>query len=83
MSETELVRIFGVPTRTFERAGHTFLAYDEQYMVALPPEPVAQPFRGWWLGGGQPAAVERACETTIEIAGGKAVSWSLHGDGCG
>ena len=27
--ETELVRQLGVPTRTFETAGHKFLAYDE------------------------------------------------------
>ena len=44
-SETDLVRAFGVPTRTFDTQGHTFLAYTET-------ESDYSPGFGGFYGGG-------------------------------
>jgi len=85
--ETEIVRLLGVPSRTFEAGGHTFLAYSERRVDSIP----AGPFYGGGFGyfggygyfGGFPATViERSCETTFEVVDGRAIGWSLRGNAC-
>jgi len=85
--EAEVVRQFGVPSRTFEAGGHTFLAYSERRVDSFP----AGPFYGGGFGyfggygyfGGFPAAViERACETTFEVVNARIVNWALRGNAC-
>lgn len=48
-SETDLVRVYGVPTRTFTTDGHTFLAYIQNESSFSPGTPG---FGGWGWGGG-------------------------------
>ncbi len=92
VSETDLVRTLGVPTRTIDADSHHFLAYVERTTDVFPAY-------GWggnyWNGyygtfygppiyGGLPQQViERVCETTFELQGGKVQSFSLRGNACG
>ncbi len=89
-SETDIVRIFGVPTRTYEAGGHRFLAYDQGSVDIVPPLNSWQPWGwgwggpGWGYGGGFPAqVVQRLCETTFEVAGGRVIGFNLRGNACG
>jgi hypothetical protein len=86
-SEAELVRQMGVPTRAFEADGHRFLAYLERRVDVIPGTGPWAPFWGrrWGYYGPDfpPQVVERACETTFEIAGGKVQSFQLRGNACG
>jgi hypothetical protein len=78
VSEADLVRAMGVPTRTFEAGGHRFLAYDQTTQTITPP-----PYP-WGYGAGFPAGVVNyTCETTFEIADGRVISTSLRGNACG
>jgi hypothetical protein len=95
--EAEIVRQLGVPTRTFATEGRTFLAYNEHRIDIIPGTPGFGAFGGFggrggygygarlgYFGGGfPPEVVEYGCETTFEIAGGRAVSFSLRGNSCG
>ncbi|WP_419729779.1 hypothetical protein [Lichenicola sp.] len=54
-SETDLVRSFGVPTRTFSTDGHTFLAYvdnESSYSPGSPGLGWGWGWGGWGWGGG-------------------------------
>ena len=83
--ETEAVRQFGVPTRTYETGGRKFIAYDERTTDLLPSGPFLGGF-GYFgyggFGGFPPQLIERGCETTLEVAGGKVVSWALRCNAC-
>ena len=85
--ETEAVRQLGVPSRAYEAGGRKFLAYDERRTDLIPVSPFIGGFGyfGYGYGGiGLPAqAIERGCETTLEVSGGRVVSWSLRGNACG
>ncbi|MCQ8279043.1 hypothetical protein NFI95_11350 [Acetobacteraceae bacterium KSS8] len=48
-SETDLLRTYGVPTRTFSTNGHTFLAYVQNETSFSPGTPG---WGGWGWGGG-------------------------------
>jgi hypothetical protein len=87
--ETDLIRQYGVPTRTYEVNGHKFLAYDQHHVDYIPGDPG---FWGWgwgpywpgWGGGGfPPEIVDRTCDTTFEVVAGRVQSWSLRGNDCG
>jgi len=87
VSETDLIRQLGVPTRTVDSGGHRFLAYVKSQVELVP----ATPFYGfgpggfypWGYGGGFPAhAVEWRCETTFELVDGKVFAWSQRGNYC-
>ena len=87
-SETEVVRQLGVPTRSYETGGRKFIAYDERRTDVVPPQPFIGGFGyfgyGYGTFGAFPAQlVERGCETTFEVSGGRVVSWSLRGNACG
>ena len=86
VSETELVQRMGVPNRSFESGGIKFLAYDERRFDVLPR---VGPFPGWgpwpygyYSYGLPPEVLERSCETTFEIVGGRVRSFSLRGNDC-
>jgi hypothetical protein len=88
-SQTDLVRRLGVPNRTFETGGHTFLAYDQNstQVIPGPPTPDFYPWGplgwGWgWPGYSPPTVVQLGCETTFEIADGKVLHWTLRGNAC-
>ena len=86
--ETEMVRLFGVPARTYEAGGHRFATYDERRL-----DIVSGPFFGfgvgYWRGSGifyadpvPPAVIETGCETTFEIDRGTIIGWTLRGNWC-
>ena len=86
--ETEVVRQLGVPTRSYETGGRKFIAYDERRTELIPQAPFIGGFGYFGYGyggfGGLPAQlIERGCETTLEVAGGRVVSWTLRGSACG
>ncbi len=86
--EADVVRVFGVPSRTFETGGRRFLAYDERRTDVIPGGPFIGGFGYFGYGyggfGGLPAQViERGCETTVEVVGGRVASWALRGNACG
>lgn len=90
--ESEAVRVLGVPSRTFTSNGHSFLAFDDrqlEYVAAAPPFGpwgAFGPFGPYNYGYGYyippTVPVERVCETTLEVVGGRVASWSLRGSGC-
>jgi hypothetical protein len=86
-TETEVVRIMGVPTRSFEVGGQRFLAYDERRLEVLPSAPVMAPWgwRGPWpYGSPFPSeVVTLSCETVLEISAGRVSAFQLHGNACG
>lgn len=89
--EAEVVRRLGVPSRTYEADGRKFLAYSERRSELIGGGPF---FGGFGFGSGFggsgfgysaafPAEIiERDCETTIEVGGGRVVAWSLRGNAC-
>lgn len=94
--EAELVRQFGVPSRSYETTGRTFVAYEERSVDVIPGGPFFGGFGGFGYGYGHgffgpgfggyafpPQVVERACETTFEIGDGRVQSWALRGNSCG
>lgn len=86
--ETELVRQLGVPVRSYETGGRKFVAYEEHRIDLIPAGPFFGGF-GYFgggyggFGGFPPQVVERGCETTFEIDGGRVQSWALRGNACG
>lgn len=87
MSETDLIRELGVPTRTVDSNGHRFLAYRRSRLDIVPGSPF-MPYGvyGWpaagYGGGFPPQVVERGCETTFELVDGRVVHWSQRGNSC-
>ena len=84
--ESEAVRVLGVPNRSFQANGHTFLAFDERRLSYVPAAPAFGPWGSFGYGYGYyippTIPVERRCETTLDVVGGRVVSWSLQGDAC-
>ncbi len=82
--EADAIRTLGAPNRTFPANGHTFLAYDEERLAYAPVSPVYGPFGPFGYGYFGPATVPmmRACATTLEVAAGRVVSWTLRGNAC-
>ena len=88
--EADAVRQLGVPTRVYETGGRKFIAYDERRTDLLPGTPFLGGYGGFGyfgagyggFGGFPPQIIERGCETTLEVAGGRVVSWALRGSAC-
>ena len=87
--ETSLVRQLGVPTRTADTPGHRFLAYTERRADYIPGGPFFGGFGyggygGFGYGGAffPPEVIDRQCETTFDLVGGRVQSWSLRGNSC-
>ena len=82
--EAAVVQAMGVPTRSFETAGVTYLAYTEQHIDFVPGTPTFAPYyMGWYGGGFPPQVVQWTCETTFAVADGKIASFTLRGNACG
>lgn len=83
-SETEAVRQLGVPDRTFATGNRTFLAYDARRSATFFAGSVVPGFYGSGYYPGWPdEIVTRNCETTLEVADNRVVTWSLRGLACG
>jgi hypothetical protein len=86
VSEADLVRALGVPTRTYETGGKRFLAYTERRLDVIPGGYGGFGYGygyGRYYGGGFPAdVVERFCETTFELDAGKVTRFTLRGNAC-
>ncbi len=82
--EADAMRTLGAPDRTFQANGRTFLAYDEERLSYAPVPPVYSPLGPFGYGYFGPATVPmvRACATTLEVASGRVVSWTLRGNAC-
>ena len=92
-SETDLLRTFGVPSRTFNADGHVFLAYVQDESSYFPGSPGFGyggfgygGFGGFGYGGGfggfGPSYYQSSCTTTFEVTGSKVAAWNVRGDGC-
>ncbi len=85
--EADLVRAYGVPTRSFETGGSKFLAYAKSRIQSFPSGPAFgygygfYPY-GWGAWGGYPEVEQFDCETTFELQGGVVKSWNLRGNDC-
>ncbi len=82
--ESDAIRLLGVPSRTFETNGRTFLAWDGQRLDYAAVGPGFGPWGPWGWGYYAPATVPvmRGCQTTLEVGGGKVLGWALHGADC-
>lgn len=94
-SETDLLRTYGVPNRTYDSAGHRFLAYSRSRIDSFPGAGgfgyggfgyggFGYGYGGYGpgFGGFGPEIVQRDCDTTFELGGGKVLTWSLRGNDC-
>jgi hypothetical protein len=87
--EADLVRSYGVPTRSVETGGSKFLAYTKSRIESFPTGPYYgygwHPYGwgGWgYPGWGYPDIAQFDCETTFELQGGLVKSWNLRGNAC-
>jgi hypothetical protein len=85
--DSDLVQQLGVPARTYQTDGVTYLAYDESRVQLVPAAPPYAP-GPWWAYGGYgggfpPQVVNLTCETTFAVAGGVVKSFTLRGNACG
>lgn len=88
--ELVLVRVWGVPDRTYETSGHKFVVYVSQRTVENPgipgtyvPIPAASGPQQYQLVGGIPPSTHTyTCETTFELVGTRIVGWQTSGSGC-
>ncbi len=95
-TETDLLRSYGVPNRTYDAAGHKFLAYSRNRIDSIPGDGFGYAGFGYGYGGFGyggfgpgfgyggfgPEIIQRDCDTTFELTGGKVASWSLRGNDC-
>ncbi|MHA1559262.1 MAG: hypothetical protein ACTSWI_01145 [Alphaproteobacteria bacterium] len=82
-TELELVRVWGVPDRSYQTGGIKFLAFVKQTVVNTPgraafPPPPAVPT----IPATAPSVEIFTCTTTFEVSAGRIVSWSINGDRC-
>jgi hypothetical protein len=89
--EQTLIQTYGVPNRTYDTAGHRYLAYSRSRIVTIPGDPGFGPwgggyYGGWggWggYGGFPPEIIQRDCETTFDLLNGIVQSWKLRGNAC-
>jgi len=84
--ESAVVQQMGVPTRSFETGGVTYLAYTESRVDVIPGLPAygwGAPYWGWYGGGIPPQVVTLTCETTFAVSNGAVQSYTLRGNACG
>jgi hypothetical protein len=85
-NEADLIRAFGVPTRSIVSDGHKFLAYEARTIDIIPGTPAFGGWRGgwgWYYGGGfPPEVITRGCDTTFELSQDRVLAWTQRGDSC-
>jgi hypothetical protein len=89
-SETDMLRSYGVPNRTYDSNGTRFVTYAVSRIDTIPGD--FGPGFGWgggwgggwgpWGGGFGPEVVQRDCNTTFELRGGVVQSYQLRGNDC-
>ena len=79
--EAAAIHALGVPARTYQANGIKFLAYDERRAAVISGRTLIGP--AGYYDAFSPEAVERGCETTLEVAGGIVRAWNLRGTICG
>ena len=79
-----LIAVEGVPDRSFQDNGVTYLAYVRQRVDLAPPLPLGGPawFRGSYAAP-PPVAVIRRCETVFAVKAGVVQGFTLRGNACG
>lgn len=87
LSDTDLVRQLGVPSRTVETPGHKFLAYREEHVSSFGGAPFVYGGGLYGVGfgyfGGFPESIlQSVCDTNFDVVDGRVASWSLRGNGC-
>jgi hypothetical protein len=83
----DVVQAMGVPNRTYEANGVSYIAYVEQRYDLIPTSPFLGPGWGWgwgwgWSGQFPPQVVTWRCETTFQVVGGIVRSFNLTGNAC-
>ena len=82
-TELELVRVWGVPDRSYQTGGIKFLAFVKQTVVNTPGVPAFPPPPAVPTIPATPPSVEIfTCTTTFEVSDGRLVGWSTNGDRC-
>jgi hypothetical protein len=90
-SETDLLRSYGVPSRTYDTRGSRFVSYQMTRIESVPGD--FGPGFGYGgfgygaygyggFGGFGPEIIQRDCDTTFELKAGIVASWSLRGNAC-
>ena len=72
--------MLGAPSHLLEANGDRFLAYEDRGVTYVPTVPLGL----YGYGSIFPISVPvpRACTTTVEVSGGRVVSWTLRGNDC-
>lgn len=78
-----LIQQLGVPNRSYQTGGVTYLAYDERRIDVLPAAPLFPPWYYLYGGGFPPEVIQWNCETTFTVTEGLVRSYSLRGNSCG
>lgn len=88
-NETDLVRAFGVPEKTFESGGKKFLVYYSGRNVYLPGQPASYTTNVYGntaytrqTAGSAGQNIALSCETTFEVSSETVTSWSWRGNDC-
>lgn len=87
-TETDVIRVWGVPTQAFDSGGHRFLQYGSRANVTMPGAPATSTTT--FIGnqafttttGGSPINITLTCTTTFDLVDGRVVSWTYRGNNC-
>jgi len=90
-TETDMLRMYGVPNRTYDSNGVRFVTYQVNRIESIPGD--FGPgfgyggfgyggFGGFGYGGFGPEIIQRDCDTTFELHGGVVQSYQLRGNAC-
>ncbi len=78
-----LIAIEGVPTRSFQANGVTYLSYVHQRIDLMAPvAPYGTPWIWGWYPELPPVAVVRGCETIFMVKGGVVQGFTWRGNAC-
>lgn len=85
-TQVDVVRAWGVPSRTYEANGHLFMAYVDNETGSSAGS-MNFGMGGWggngWGYGGMPASYySSSCQTTFELVKGTVTGWTVRGNGC-
>ncbi len=97
-SETDMLRSYGVPNRTYDANGERFVTYAMNRIETIPGDSFGPGFGyggfgyggfgyggfgyGGFGGGFGPEVIQRDCDTTFELRAGVVQSYKLRGNDC-